>query len=223
MNRAFATIVVGLVVATWAIYFLARGVPLSQDYFGPFSIAVGVLTSTWFVFTHWVWHWPLLHSLTRTPRLTGTWAGKLRSTYVHPGESSPRDPIDVILVVTQSADTINVRQYTSESSSSSVAASIAEEPGERFFLATVYINEPDLQLQQTRSPMHYGATRLGCEGPPRAPKHLAGNYWTARNTSGSLDLDFVTRSRAHSFSEGMRLRTAPQSFLQRLCGCKGGT
>jgi hypothetical protein len=217
MNRAFAVIIVGLVVSTWAIYFLAKGVPLSPDYFGPFSIAVGVLTTAWVIFKHWIWHWPLLHALTRTPSLTGTWAGKLRSTYIHPGEDTPRESMDVILVVTQSVDTVNVRQYTAESSSFSVAASITEEAGERFFLASVYINEPDLQLQQTRSPMHYGATRLGCEGSPRAPRRLTGNYWTARNTSGSLELEFVTRSRAHSFSEGMQLRFARRSWLPRLC------
>lgn len=216
MSRAFAIIIVVLVAITWAVYLLAQGVQLAWSFLGPFSIAVGVLTTAGFVFKHWAWHWPGLHLLTKTPRLTGTWVGKRTSNYIHDGETEPRGPIDVAVVVTQSVDGINVRQYTEESWSTTVAASASEEAGDRFSLATVYLNEPDLELQQTRSPMHYGSTRLMIEGPARKPTRLVGNYWTARNTSGSLDLTFVCRTRAHSFWEALNLQKKSPSFFARL-------
>ena len=220
MSRAYATIIVALVAATWAIYFFAQGVQLAWSFLVPFSVAVGVLTSTGFVFKHWAWSWPGVHLLTKTPRLTGTWVGKLRSNYIHDGETEPRGPIDVAMVVTQSVDGLNVRQYTQESSSTTVAASVSEEPGERFSLATVYLNEPKIQLQQTRSPMHYGATRLTIEGPRRNPKKLTGNYWTGRSTSGSLDLKFVCRFRAHSFQEALSLEKNRPSRFAELFGSR---
>ncbi|WP_185906459.1 hypothetical protein [Marinobacter salarius] len=206
MNRAYATIIVGLVVATWAIYLLLQGYTLTWSYLGPFSVAVAVLTATAFVFKHWGWHWPIVHLLTQTPNLTGTWVGKLKSDYIHDGETEPRGPIDAVLIVTQTVDEINVRQYTKESSSTTVAASVTAEPGDKFILATVFLNEPEIELQQTRSRMHYGATRLGIEGPPRSPEKLVGNYWTARKTSGSLEFKLVSRKRADSFEHAYRLQ-----------------
>ncbi len=207
MSRPFAIIIVALVAITWVVYLLLQGVDLAWSLLGPSSTAVAVLTTTGFVFTQWIWHWPLIHYLTKTPRLTGTWVGKLQSNYIHEGETKPRGPMDVVVVVTQTANDINVRQYSKESWSTTVAASVSEEDGDRFSLATVYRNEPDLELQQSRSQMHYGATRLAIEGPARNPTRLAGNYWNdARKTSGSLDLKFVSRERVHSFADGIALR-----------------
>ena len=220
MSRAYATIIVALVAATWAIYLFVQGVQLAWSFLVPFSVVVGVLTSTGFVFKHWAWYWPGVHLLTKTPRLTGTWVGELKSNYIHDGEVEPCGPINVAMVVTQSVDGLNVRQYTQESSSTTVAASISEEPGERFLLATVYLNEPEIQHQQTRSPMHYGATRLTIEGPPRNPRGLTGNYWTARSTSGTLDLNFVCRFRAHSFQEAMSCGQRRPSRLARMFSCR---
>lgn len=213
MTRPFAIIVVALVASTWALYLLAQGVELAWDFLGPFSLAVGVLTGAGFLFRHWAWHWPVLHLLTKTPRLTGTWVGKLTSNYIHAGETEPRPPIRVALVVTQLADSINVRQYTKESSSTSVAASVSEEPGQRFTLATVYFNEPELPLQQTRSPIHYGATRLMIQGAARKPTKLEGSYWTTRNTSGTLEFKLVSRTRAHSFREALAFERTRPSLL----------
>lgn len=210
MNRAFATVIVGLVVTTWAAYLLIQGKTLTWIYLGPFSLAVGVLTAAGFIFKHWAWYWPVVHFLTKTPHLSGTWIGTLRSDYIHEGETAPRGPIDAVLVVTQSADELNVRQYTKESSSTTVAASVTAESGDKFILATVFMNEPDIELQQTRSPMHYGATRLAVEGSPRSPEQMVGNYWTARKTSGSLEFQFVSRDRAHSFEHAYRLRKASE-------------
>jgi hypothetical protein len=209
MTRPFATIVVALVALTWAIYLTLLGVDLAWSFLGPFSLAVGVLTGAGLVFRRWAWYWPGLHLLTRIPRLTGTWVGELKSSYIHAGETEPRPPIFVAVVVTQFSDSINVRQFTQESSSSTVAAAISEESGQRFSLATVYMNEPDLKLQQTRSPIHFGATRLMIQGDPRNPTRLVGSYWTGRNTSGTLNLDFVCRACAHSYQEVLKFQNSP--------------
>ena len=92
MSRAYAILIVALVVATWAIYLLAQGVQLAWSFLVPFSAAVGLLTSAAFAFKHWAWHWPVVHLLTKTPRLAGTWVGQLRSNSIHDGETQPRAP-----------------------------------------------------------------------------------------------------------------------------------
>jgi len=223
MTRPFAIITVGLVAATWGVYLLVQGVDLAWSFLGPFSAAVGVLTAAGFGFKHWAWHWPGLHLLTRVPRLSGSWAGTMQSNYVHAGESEPRGPIDVIVVISQNADRITIRQYTSESASITVASSAYDEDGDRFVVATVYRNEPPVHLQQTRSPMHYGATRLAVEGPARHPRRLVGDYWTMRNTAGTLDLKFVSRRQVHSFREGIEMHEALRSnkALQQSAGDAG--
>ena len=68
--------------------------------------------------------------------------------------------------------------------------------------------------------MHYGATRLTIEGPPRNPRRLRGNYWTGRGTYGSLDLKFVCRFRAHSLQEALSLERRGPSRLAGLFGCR---
>ena len=82
---------------------------------GPLLFRSGCFDTTGFVFKYWAWYWPGVHLLTKTPRLTGTWVGKLKSNYIHDGEVEPRGPIDVAMVVAQSVDGLNVRLYTQES------------------------------------------------------------------------------------------------------------
>jgi len=210
MTRPFAIIIVVLVMLAFGVSYLVQGQQVDFTYTGPFSVAVVVLTGAGFIFGRWAWHWPLVHLLTGNPRLSGTWVGTIRSDYKRNEQDDPLPPIPAVIVVTQTASSLSVRLFTQESRSTSVAASFEREEGDRFSLATVYRNEPDLQFQD-RSAIHYGATRLAIEGKPRTPTRLMGAYWAARSpvkTSGMMDFEFVSREAAHSFRAGVELQKA---------------
>lgn len=207
MTRPVATIVVAVIVLTWGACFLFDGKALDSALLKPFSLAVSVLAGASLAYDLWLWHWPLVHLLCKKPRLTGTWVGELRSDYKREPSDDPLPPIASVIVVTQTASVLHVRLFTKESSSTSVAASIETEPGDRFSLSTVYRNEPGLELQ-ARSPIHYGATRLEVSGAPRTPEKLRGFYWTSRQpskTAGTMNFAFVSRTVVHSFEEGVTL------------------
>lgn len=217
MSRPFAIITVGIVILVWTAYLAVQGEALDVGFLAPFSVAVAVLTATGFAFKHWAWHWPLLHLLTGKPRLTGTWIGTLSSNYRPEGDDSPARPIPIVWVISQTVDGLSIRQFTAESQSTTLVASIAGEDGDRYSLATVYRNEPTLELQRSRSPMHHGATHQMIEGHPRKPQMLTGKYWTTRETHGSLNLRFIARRRAHTFKEAQEVeRLAQLSLVARL-------
>ena len=207
MTRPVATLVVAIVALTCAVVSVLQGESIDSNFWTPFSTSIGVLAGAAFVYNQWLWYLPGVHTLVKKPRLEGTWVGELRSDYRREPDDEALPPIRSVLVVSQTASTIHVRLFTKESRSTTVAASIELEDGDRFSLSTVYRNEPGLDLQ-ARSPIHYGATRLAIEGTPRNPARMEGFYWTARQptkTAGQMDFHFVSRKRAHSFAEGLAM------------------
>lgn len=207
MTRPVATLVVAIVALTCAAVSMVRGESIDSNFWTPFSSSIGVLAGAAFVYNQWLWYWPGVHALVKKPRLEGTWVGELRSDYRREPDDQALPPIRGVLVVSQTASTVHVRLFTKESRSTTVAASIEIEDGDRFCLSTVYRNEPGLDLQ-ARSPIHYGATRLAIEGTPRNPVRMEGFYWTARQpakTAGRMDFHLVNRNRAHSFAQALAM------------------
>ena len=91
---------------------------------------------------------------------------------------------------------------TAESSSWLVAHKIVEENDGVFLVTGVYTNTPKLRHRGKRSEIHYGALLLKVLGDP--PTSLEGEYWTDRNSRGSMRLSnknaaiFSTYQEAHN-------------------------
>ena len=49
----------------------------------------------------------------------------------------------------------------------------------------MYTNKPSAEVRD-RSQIHYGALLLDTHGPARKPTSLTGEYWTDRETKGTL-------------------------------------
>jgi hypothetical protein len=104
----------------------------------------------------------------------------------------------VYLAITQSFSTVSPRLLTAESSSCSVASSLAPAcNGTPAIIWSTYVNTPGL-LIQGRSRTHHGAMRLEAHG---APDRLTGAYWTDRHTAGEITLDRHIRRVHTSFAE----------------------
>lgn len=202
MNKdLFLKTVVGICAVVWlAALVFAGTVPASRELFAPFSLVVGVAGGLLWIFDRWMWSWPLVRLVVKRPDLRGTWKGKLDPEITAP--AGQRSQIPAIVVVTQSATTLHIRQFTAESESITLAAAIIDEADEAQAVVGVYRNEPQARVRD-RSPIHFGALRLKVSGDD----DLTGDYWTDRNSKGQLALRRVSRTRAKSFPDGERLAT----------------
>jgi hypothetical protein len=129
---------------------------------------------------------PLLQRKT-FPDISGTWKGTLISTWVDPTTGSPKPPIPAEIVVRQGLFITSISLKTGESTSHSTRAFLEpfRDTG-RFRIWYSYNNDPQAQFQHRSSP-HEGVAFLECEFD-EDPNRLSGRYYTARRTTGDIDV-----------------------------------
>lgn len=213
MNSFLLKSIVAVCGLTWiGLLVLAGTVPASRALWVPFGSVVTLAGALVWLFDKWLWSWPPFTWLARRADLRGTWRGKLVSEWIDPKTGAALPAIPAFMSVTQSASTLYLRQFTGESSSVTVAASIVKDADGAESVAVVYRNDPKSNVR-ARSPIHFGGMRLNVTGDDA----LAGDYWTDRNTRGHLTLERISRKPCRSFSEAQdRARDgAARSAAQR--------
>lgn len=185
-SRIHISSFVGLTIVAWLLALWVQGQPvLSLDFIKPFGIVVGLIVGVSTVFVKWAWAWPIFRNwYVNRPDLRGTWKVTLSSDWIDPKTSQGIEPIKGYIVIRQTLTSLSVRLMTSESRSQSIAYSLTKRDDELFCLAVVYRNEPDIELQGSRSEIHHGSFWVEVRG--KGPDELKGHYWTDRKTRGSL-------------------------------------
>jgi hypothetical protein len=173
-------------VILWAALLLIRGTPVTLEHLWPFGTVAAVMALLYSWFERYGWRLPLLRGFVNRPDISGTWKVILRSEWIDPKTGEPPAPIICFMAVRQTLSSLSMRLMTKESSSWLVAHSIFRSDDDIYRVATVYMNEPRLDLRGDRSEIHYGAFLLRLVGSPVAK--LEGHYWTDRHTRGSLVL-----------------------------------
>lgn len=181
----------------WAIIGLAALIWLALSIVGVasgggisivFNLAdiIPALLFGWWLYERWGWRWGPLHAvgLLSTPVVIGTWRGTLESFWKDPKTGELPAPKTVYLTIAQTVTSVSVRLLTDESSSEQVAGAITRAESGFPAISYNYRNKPQLELRQTRSPIHYGAAVIEIEGRPATG--LNGEYWTDRNSSGKF-------------------------------------
>jgi hypothetical protein len=155
-------------------------------------------------FERWGWRWRRLHPhVIGTPDIHGTWRGLMNSSFVMPATGSGRPPRVVYLAIRQTLSTVWVRLLTDESQSDQMAGSLVKDrTSEDWLLSYSYRNTPRLQIRKT-SPEHRGASLLTVNGEP--PRRIWGEYWTGRETAGTLDLGAREPAVAQTFVDAEAL------------------
>jgi hypothetical protein len=179
--------IVGLVITVVAFVFLAHGISAAPSVINSaFSWAVTVIAFALLLWERWLWSWPIFRPwMTDRPDLRGTWKGQLTSNWIDAETKLSRDPIEVYLVIRQTFSTVDVRFFSSGSSSISLSASVYSDNVGLYTLAVTYRNTPRV-LQRARNPIGHGGMLLSIRG---APIHqLDGEYWTDRGTKGEMTL-----------------------------------
>jgi hypothetical protein len=205
---------------TWTILGLAALIwlPLSVLGFvngGPAAVlgmsdilaAVIIVVSA---FERWGWRWRRLHPRpVGMPVIRGTWRGMMESSYVDPDTGTTQPPKVVYLAIRQTLTTVWVRFMTNESSSNQVVGSVKRDPAsEDWLLSYTYQNTPKILLRK-RSPEHHGGTFLTIYGEP--PQRIEGEYWTSRDTKGTLAMDAHVPDVAQSYADAVALFAAEAS------------
>lgn len=166
------------------------------------ALAFAVLAVS--AFERWGWRWRRLHPhLIGTPDIRGTWRGVMKSDWKDPATKQVRPPKIVYLAIRQTLTTVWVRLLTDQSSSNQMAGSVQKDPSsDDWRLSYTYYNVPDLFLRK-RSPEHRGGTFLTIVGEP--PRRIEGEYWTSRDTKGTLHMDGRAPIIARTFEEAEAL------------------
>jgi predicted pore-forming effector associated with SMODS systems len=168
------------------------------------SDALAIVVILVSAFERWGWRWRRLHPhVIGTPEIRGTWRGTLRSNWKDPATKKERPPKVVYLAIRQTLTTVWVRLLTDESVSSQMAGSLQKDPASTDWnLSYTYYNVPDIFLRK-RSPEHRGGTFLTVNGEP--PKRIHGEFWTSRDTKGTLDMDSHVSGVAQTFADAEAL------------------
>lgn len=146
---------------------------LCYTFFGFIGEAIGVTTIMMAIFNRWAWKWKWLSWTHHVPVLAKSYEGTIVSDY---------DKITRIgnLIIKQSFLTVTVQLKTDESYSRAMTATFIDLQSIRY-LFYAYQNEPRAEIQN-QSPIHYGTAMLNTTNPML----LEGNYYTGRNTKGSM-------------------------------------
>ena len=151
---------------------------LCYNFYGFIGEAIFVSTIVMTIFNKCAWKWRWLRRMHNVPVLAKKYKGTFISDY---------DGVERFgsIIVNQTYLTVTVQLKTDESSSRSLTASFSDVHGVQYLIYT-YQNDPRAEIQD-RSPIHYGTAMLNVSNPMK----LEGNYFTGRNSRGSMKFKAV--------------------------------
>jgi predicted pore-forming effector associated with SMODS systems len=201
---AQAWAIYGVVGVIWLALMVTAGISGQFDQVSKITSIVPALLVGAALFERYVWRWPPLHPRPiHTPVVRGTWRGELASLWTDPSTREHPPKKAVFLVIGQTLTEVSVRLHSEESSSEQIAGTLAirKSTGEHTITWT-YMNAPRIDLREHSRP-HYGGAVLTVFGDP--PARLQGEYWTDRQSKGSLDLRGHSPVIANSFEHAASL------------------
>ena len=144
----------------------------------------------YFVFTAWLWRWKHLQGwLIPLPDLNGTWQGYIQTSWKDAEGKTP-GPIPTILTIKQSFGRMSCVMRTEEMESHSYLEGFCiDKDAQIRRLCYSYMSRPKTHLRERSTP-HDGTVLFNIIGTP--VHKLEGEYWTQRQTVGTLTLSFRT-------------------------------
>jgi hypothetical protein len=143
-----------------------------------------------FVFTVWLWRWKRLQGwLIPFPDLNGTWQGHIQTSWKD-AEGKTLGPIPTILTIKQSFLKMSCVMQTDEMESHSYLEGFCIDKGTQIRrLCYSYTSRPKALLRERSTP-HDGTMLFNIIGSH--VHKLEGEYWTQRQTVGTITLSFLT-------------------------------
>lgn len=197
ISRFNLTALVLMIVGIWAFFLILAGISVTKEFFSPLSKVVGVVLLLLLVFDRWLWKLPFLQPwFVSTPDVSGTWKGKIISSYIDKKTGDAIGPIDAFLVIYQTFSSINIQMITEESKSDLLSGNFIINGRGPIKIAGIYNNIPYI-MKREKSPIHYGGFLLEIHNGEKVT--LEGEYWTDRDTKGNLIFDKRVKEISDSF------------------------
>jgi SMODS-associating 2TM, beta-strand rich effector domain len=151
-----------------------------------------------FLFAKFAWKWRVFKSwLVPFPNLNGTYQGTIRTTWIDPITNERPAPIPVTLTIHQTFFSISCVMRTEEMTSRSfIADFILDDDNQVKKLSYSYTSTPK-QVVIERSPQHDGTIMFEIDDSSKP--RLVGEYWTARKTTGTIELEFYIEEKLSTF------------------------
>jgi len=201
--RLHLTTLIGVIFGIWAFFMILSGIAITSEFFKPFSLIVGIVGIILFLFDKLLWKFPIIHSLfVPFPDVSGTWRGQIISTWKNEKTGEPIEPIDAFLVIYQTYSSLNIRMITKESKSDLLSGNIIQNQAGPDKIAGIYNNIPNI-LVRDKSPIHYGGLLLEIHNGEKTV--LEGEYWTDRDTKGTLRFDKRMKNTCDDFNSALSL------------------
>jgi hypothetical protein len=143
-------------------------------------------------FMKWGWRWKLLQGwLVPFPNINGTWQGNLHTNWKDKNGNAP-DPIPVVVTINQSFAHVSCVMRTAEMESHSFLEGFCIDRERQIRqLCYSYTSKPKASLRDRSTP-HDGTILFNLIGTP--VDKLVGEYWTQRQTTGTVSLTFRTKA-----------------------------
>jgi hypothetical protein len=204
-SSSWTRIVLVLGGGIWAGLLALQGADVEVTWFRTLGGVIGVVIVLLAAFDQFLWRWPGIRRLSGRRLIRGTWRGELTSSWRDSTTGEPSAPVEVYLVIRQTYSDVAAKLLTPESKSRSVACTLTSTDEIHCSLAAIYMNTPELLIQD-RSRIHHGAMILDvCENPP---ERLEGAYWTDRETKGQLSFTERRSRLAGSFASAQTSHSA---------------
>lgn len=191
-KKIFVWLIIGISVLFYLAYLLLFPVKDKTlfNFLKPITTVVTLDTIVIFLFTKWVWKWKLLYSwLVPFQNLNGTWKGEIKTNWIDEKTGKKPAPIPVILTIKQSFTNISCVMRTGEMNSYSfIAGFVIDKENQILRLVYSYDSIPK-QTVKDRSPQHFGTMYFDIINIG-GKKELNGDYWTGRETTGRVELEF---------------------------------
>jgi hypothetical protein len=156
--------------------------------FHSLSISISAITIFAFLFNKYLWKIPVFKNwLVLVPNLNGKWQGSISSNWFN----QKFKQIETSLSIKQSLSYISCVMTTEEMKSHSITANFKiDTTNQEFKLLYIYKSEPDLNVRK-KSPIHYGTIIFDIVKLEKCKIRLKGNYWTDRESNGTIILDKI--------------------------------
>ena len=183
------------------------------DYIKPIPTVVGFDTFVAFIFSKWFWKCKLFYKwLVPFPNLNGTWKGYIKSNWIDPKTGKKPEAIPTILTIEQSLSNISCVMRTGEMRSFSfISGFVIDFENQILKLVYTYDSIPK-QTIKYRSPQHMGTMYFDVI-KNKGKWELIGDYWTARETTGRVELSFWKKERIEKYPE--KLGKHPVSKIRK--------
>ncbi|HUT29950.1 MAG TPA: hypothetical protein VMX13_09170 [Sedimentisphaerales bacterium] len=211
--KPFLFILVAFSALVWFAIATATGLNMKSllDFMRPIPKVVTFDLALIGFFMKWAWRWKWLQGwLIPFPDLNGTWQGHLQTSWKDAQGKTP-PPIPVILTINQTFGRMSCVMRTAEMESHSYAEGFRIDTERQIRqLCYSYTSKPKASLRDRSTP-HDGTTLFNITGKP--VHKLEGEYWTQRQTIGTVTVTFLTKRFLDEFPSHSPLRPLSGSSI----------